>query len=189
MPLLTTHRTFFFLSLRFVVCRFCTGRQFFVYKRQWKKNNFVARINSKISICFWCEKWTVIYFSFINLFLLFFVQTIPLQVDKSTASVHEFPLTMDPPPTAIDRQFTACSAATPKKCSSLQHCFSSDGCFDVQKFIQHQVASRECSLWRTSTTLNLIHGVCESLSAGKHAHAIATGIKKTRAPWLGYVRE
>jgi hypothetical protein len=74
----------------------------------------------------------------------------------------------------------------------LPHCsiaFLSDGCFDVQKFIQRQVAARECSLWRTSTTLNLIHGVGESLSVGKKVHAVATGIKKTRAPRCVYGRK
>ena len=82
-----------------------------------------------------------------------------------------------PPPTALVRQFSASSAAPPKKVPSLQHCFLSDGCFDVQKYLQRQVAARECSLWRVSTALNLIHGVGESLLVGKKARAVATGIK------------
>jgi hypothetical protein len=80
------------------------------------------------------------------------------------AFIQKFPLTMaNPPPTALVRQFSASSAAPQKKVPSLQYCFLSDGCVDVQKFLQRQVAARKCSLWRTSTALNLIHGVSESL--------------------------
>ena len=83
-----------------------------------------------------------------------------------------------PPPTALVQQFSASSAAPQKKVPSLQHCFLSDGCFDVQ-FLQRQVTAWECSLWRTSTTLKLIHGVGESLSVSKKAHAaVATGIEQ-----------
>jgi len=98
--------------------------------------------------------------------------------------------TTPPAPPALVRQFSASSAAPPKKVPSLQHCFLSDGCFDVQKYLQRQVAARKYSLWRTSTALNLIHGVGDSLSVGKKAHAaVATGIKKTRAPRCVYGRK
>jgi hypothetical protein len=108
-------------------------------------------------------------------FFLFFGKLIPPQVDKSTGVHPEIPIDdgHPPPPTALVRQLSATSAAPPKKVPSLKHCFLSDGCFDVQKFLQCQVDSCECSLWRTSTALNLIHGVGdgESLSVGKKAHA------------------
>ena len=51
------------------------------------------------------------------------------------AFIQKFPLTMaNPPPTALVRQFSASSAAPQKKVPSLQYCFLSDGCVDVQKF-------------------------------------------------------
>ena len=96
--------------------------------------------------------------------LAFFGKQIPLQMDKSTGVRPEIPIDDgQPPPTALVRQFSASSAAPQKKVPSLQYCFLSDGCVDVQKFLQRQVAARKCSLWRTSTALNLIHGVSESL--------------------------
>ena len=60
----------------------------------------------------------------------------------------------------------------------MQHCLLPDGGLDVEKYLRRQVSAREWLLWRTSTALNLIHGVGESLSAG----VIALAIKKTRAP-------
>jgi hypothetical protein len=114
--------------------------------------------------------------------MFFFGKLIPPQVDKSTGVRPEIPIDdghPPPPPTALVRQLSASSAAPPEKVPSLKHCFLSDGCFDVQNFLQPQVASRECSLWRTLTALNLIHGVGdgESLSIGKKAHAaVMTGI-------------
>jgi hypothetical protein len=60
---------------------------------------------------------------------------------------------------------------------------------DVEKYLGRQVSAREWLLWRTSTTLNLIHGVDESFSAGVKARSLAPGIKKTRAPRCVYGRK
>jgi hypothetical protein len=115
-------------------------------------------------------------------FCFFFGELIPPQEDKSTGIRPEIPIDVGPPPppTALVRQFSASSAAPQKKVPSLQHCFLSDGCFDVQKFLQQrQVTARECSLWRTTTALKLIHSVGESLSVSKKGHAdVATGIEQ-----------
>jgi hypothetical protein len=119
------------------------------------------------------------FFNHRFLFAFFLGELIPLQEDKSTGIRPEIPIDDGPPPpTALVQQFSASSAAPQKKVPSLQHCFLSDGCFDVQ-FLQRQVTAWECSLWRTSTTLKLIHGVGESLSVSKKAHAaVATGIEQ-----------
>ena len=97
--------------------------------------------------------------------------------------------TTPPLPTALGQQFSASTAALRKKVPSLQHCLLSDGGLDVEKYLQRQVTTRECSLWRTSTALNLIHGVGESLTAGDKAHSLAPGIKKTWAPRCVYGRK
>ncbi len=67
----------------------------------------------------------------------------------------------------------------------MHHCLLSDGGLDVEKYLRRQVSACEWSLWRTSTALNLTHGVGESLSAG----VVAPAIKKTRAPRCVYGRK
>ncbi len=100
-------------------------------------------------------------------------------------SLPEIPIeqwTTTPPPTALGRQFSESTATPPKKVLSLQHYLLSYGGLDVEKYLWRQVSAHEWLLWRTSTALNLIHGVGESLSAGVKAPAI----KKTRAPRCVY---
>ncbi len=115
-------------------------------------------------------------------------------VDSSSASgqippsLPEIPIeqwTTTLPSTTLGRQFSELTAAPPKKVPSLQHCLLSDGGLDVEKYLRRQVSARERSLWWTSTALNLIHDISESLSAGVKAPAI----KKTRAPRCVYGRK
>ncbi len=79
-----------------------------------------------------------------------------------------------PPPTAPGQQFSVSTAAPPKRVLSLQHCLLSDGGLDVEKYLHRQVTASEWSLLRTSTALNLIHGIGESISAGSKALSLAT---------------
>jgi len=94
-----------------------------------------------------------------------------------------------PPPTAPGRQLSASTDAPPKRLPSLHHCVRSDGCLDVEKYLQRQAIAREWSLWRKSMSLNLIHGIGESLFAGVEARSLAPGIKKTRSPRCVYGRK
>jgi hypothetical protein len=105
----------------------------------------------------------------------------PLMWTNPLASVQKFPLTDSPPPHRSCPTILCIQCCSAKEGSLTAAMILSDGCFDVQKFLQCQVAARECSLWRTSTALNLTHGVGESLTVGKKACAVATGIKKTGA--------
>ena len=88
--------------------------------------------------------WQLFFHSSIY-FCFFSGKLIPPQVDKSTGVHPEIPFDdgQTPLPTALVQQFSASSAAPPKKVPSLQHCFLSDGCFYVQKFLQRQVAARK----------------------------------------------
>jgi hypothetical protein len=72
-----------------------------------------------------------------------------------------------------------------KRVPSLQHCILTDGGSDVEKYLQRQVTACELLLWRTLMALNLIHGVGESLSAGKKS----LNLKKSRAPRCVYGRK
>ena len=64
-------------------------------------------------------------------------------------------------------------------------CFISDGGFDVNKYLQHQTALCQRSLWRMSTALNLTNVVDYSLSIGNQAQGVAAlGIKKTKHQYV-----
>ena len=82
MPLLTTHRPFFFLffSCRFVVCRFCSGWRSFVYGDE-QTFHFCRKNKLQYIDLFRREKWTVIFFIH-HFFLL--CKLIPPQVDNRT---------------------------------------------------------------------------------------------------------
>ena len=54
-----------------------------------------------------------------------------------------------PAPSALVRQFSASSAAPPKKVPSLQHCFLSDGFLMFKNIYSFKLPL--ASLWRTST--------------------------------------
>ena len=114
-----------------------------------------------------------------DLFSIFFGgNPVPPQVDKFTRVFQKSPLTMDnpPPPPTFPLAILCinCHAAKEGSVTATLHCLLSDGGLDVEKYLQRQVTAHEWPLWRTSMALNLIHGVCESLSAGSKARSLAT---------------